>query len=39
MLLNDFRGEENDESIEAIKETIDQMGVAQPDSNHTGSRQ
>ena len=42
MLLNDFRGEENDESIEAIKEAIDQMGVAQPDSNfemamHTGS--
>lgn len=31
MLLNDFRGEENDESIEAIKEAIDQMGVDQTD--------
>ena len=30
LLLNDFDGEENDESIEAIKEAIDQMGVAQP---------
>ena len=30
LLLNDFTGEENDESIEAIKEAIDQMGVAQP---------
>ena len=33
MLLNDFRGEENDESIEAIKEAIDQMGVDKADSN------
>ena len=33
MLLNDFTGEENDESIEAIQEAIDQMGVAQTDSN------
>ena len=33
MLLNDFTGEENDESIEAIKEAIDQMGVDQPDSH------
>ena len=33
MLLNDFTGEDNDESIEAIQEAIDQMGVAQPDSN------
>ena len=32
LLLNDFGGEENDESIEAIKEAIDQMGVDQPDS-------
>ena len=33
MLLNDFTGEDNDGSIEAIQEAIDQMGVAQPDSN------
>ena len=33
LLLNDFDGEENDESIEAIKEAIDQMGVDQPDSD------
>ena len=32
LLLNDFDGEENDESIEAIKEAIDQMGVNQPDN-------
>ena len=32
LLLNDFGGEENDESIEAIQEAIDQMGVDQPDS-------
>ena len=31
LLLNDFGGEENDESIEAIKEAIDQMGVDQPE--------
>ena len=31
-LLNDFAGEENDESIEAIQEAIDQMGVDQPDN-------
>ena len=31
LLLNDFDGEENDESIEAIKEAIDQMGVEQSD--------
>ena len=31
LLLNDFDGEENDESIEAIKEAIDQMGVDQPE--------
>ena len=31
-LLNDFGGEENDESIEAIQEAIDQMGVEQPDN-------
>ena len=33
MLLNDFTGEDNDESIEAIQEAIDQMGVAQTDSS------
>ena len=33
LLLNDFGGEENDESIEAIQEAIDQMGVDQPDSD------
>ena len=33
LLLNDFGGEENDESIEAIKEAIDQMGVGQPESD------
>ena len=33
MLLNDFTGEDNDESIEAIQEAIDQMGVAQTGSN------
>ena len=33
LLLNDFTGEDNDESIEAIQEAIDQMGVAQPDSS------
>ena len=33
MVLNDFTGEDNDESIEAIKEAIDQMGVAHSDSN------
>ena len=33
MLLNDFTGDDNDESIEAIQEAIDQMGVAQPDNN------
>ena len=33
LLLNDFGGEENDESIEAIKEAIDQMGVGQPDTD------
>ena len=32
LLLNDFGGQENDESIEAIKEAIDQMGVDQADS-------
>ena len=32
MLLNYFDGEDNDESIEAIQEAIDQMGVDQPDS-------
>ena len=32
LLLNDFGGEENDESIEAIQEAIDQMGVNQPDN-------
>ena len=32
LLLNDFDGEDNDESIEAIQEAIDQMGVNQPDS-------
>ena len=32
-LLNDFGGEENDESIEAIQEAIDQMGVDQPDND------
>ena len=32
LLLNDFGGQENDESIEAIKEAIDQMGVDQTDS-------
>ena len=33
LVLNDFDGEDNDESIEAIKEAIDQMGVDQPDSD------
>ena len=33
LLLNDFGGEENDESIEAIQEAIDQMGVDQPGSD------
>ena len=33
LLLNNFDGEENDESIEAIQEAIDQMGVGQPDSD------
>ena len=33
LLLNDFGGEENDESIEAIQEAIDQMGVDQPDDD------
>ena len=32
LLLNDFGEEDNDESIEAIKEAIDQMGVDQPDT-------
>ena len=31
-LMNTFEGEENDESIEAIQEAIDQMGVDQPDN-------
>ena len=31
LLLNDFDGEENDESIEAIQAAIDQMGVEQSD--------
>ena len=31
LLLNDFDGEENDESIEAIQAAIDQMGVDQSD--------
>ena len=30
-LSNDFDGEDNDESIEAIQEAIDQMGVEQSD--------
>ena len=33
LLLNDFGGEENDESIEAIKEAINQMGVDQPEDD------
>ena len=31
LLSNDFDGEDNDESIEAIQEAIDQMGVEQSD--------